>query len=406
MKQTLLACLALLVGLFAPTATAQLNASAQSLQDFERVLDRASEAPDFVGLAVAVVRDGQPVLIKTYGEREIDSGLPVTPDTVFRLASLSKGFASTLAALEVHDQHLAWNDPVHASVPQLKLRTSSDTAALTIEHILSHRTGLPPFAYDNLLEAGTTPLEIIGRYARVRLICPVGDCYGYQNTTYNLIAPIIEAVTGDTYEHRLEERLFAPLDMTSTTLGSQGLIASGNWAMPHIRRGGVHSAVPVKEAYYRLPAAAGVNSSINDMAKWLAAMIGERPDVIPPAVLDDLRATRTATPADLRRHIAQKMPTTRTAYSLGWRTYDYAGHDVVAHSGSVQGYAAQIAYLPQQRSGIVILSNTRGARASKLVPTWLDHELGLPRGDWLQLEDIFEDEGSAQLGGYLPASPN
>ncbi len=369
MKQAILACLVFFTAFAAAPASAQQEISAQPLADFERVLDRAAQAPDFVGLAVAVVRDGEPVLIKTYGVREAGTNLKVTPDTVFRLASISKGFASTLAALEVQDHHLAWNDPVHSAVPELKLRTTADTAKLTIEHILSHRTGLPPFAYDNLLEAGIAPLEILGRYAQVRLICPVGDCYAYQNSTYNLIAPVIEAITGETYAERLKTRLLDPLGMRSTSLGSQGLISTGNWAMPHIRRGGSYEAVPVKEAYYRLPAAAGVNSSINDMATWLAAMIGDRPDVVPPAVLDDLRASRTSTPADLRRHMAQKMPTTRTAYGLGWRTYDYAGHDVVAHSGSVQGYAAQIAYLPQRGSGIVILSNTRGARASKLVPT-------------------------------------
>ncbi len=403
MKQFLFAFLVFVAGIAAPVGSAQMTPEAQSLHDFERVLERASQAPDFVGLAVAVVREGQPVLIKTYGEREIGTRQPITPDTVFRLASLSKGFASTLAALEVRDHHFAWNDPVHASVPELRLRSTKDTDALTIEHILSHRTGLPPFAYDNLLEAGTAPLEIIQRYGGVRLICPVGDCYAYQNSTYNLIAPIIEAVTGETYTDRLKNRLLDPLGMRSTSLGSQGLIASGDWAMPHIRRGGVYSAVPVKEAYYRLPAAAGVNSSINDMAKWLAAMTGDRPDVVPPSVLEDLRATRTNTPADLRRHRAQKLPTTKTSYGLGWRNYDYAGHDVVAHSGSVQGYSAQIAYLPKRRAGIVILSNTRGARTAKLVPTWLDHELGLPKGDWLQLDDIFEEDDSATLGGYLPA---
>lgn len=403
MKHALLACLAFLATFAAPGASAQLTADQQSLKDFESILDRASMAPDFVGLAVAVVRDGNPVLMKTYGVREAGTNLKVTPDTVFRLASISKGFASTLAALEVRDHHLSWNDPVHASVPELQLRTNNDTDSLTIEHILSHRTGLPPFAYDNLLEAGVAPLEILGRYAKVRLICPVGDCYAYQNSTYNLIAPIIEAVTGETYEQRLRERLLDPLGMTETSLGSQGLISTGNWAMPHIRRNGTYRPTPVKEAYYRLPAAAGVNSSVKDMAKWLAAMTGDRPDVVPPSVLDDLRQARTQTPADLRRNLAQKMPTTKTSYGLGWRNYDYGGYDVVAHSGSVEGYSAQIAYLPQRRSGIVILSNTRGARTAKLVPTWLDYELGLPKGDWLKLEEAFNEDDSTQVGGSLPA---
>ncbi len=120
-------------------------------------------------------------------------------------------------------------------------------------------------------------------------------------------------------------------------------------------------------------------------------MTGKRSDVVSEDILKDLRKARTLTPRDLRRHLAQKMPTTRTAYGLGWRTYDYAGYDVVAHSGSVEGYSAQIAYIPSRGTGIAILSNTRGARTAKLVPTWLDHELGLERGDWLKLEDAFPE---------------
>ena len=405
MKRFLLACLALFSLALAPAGHAQLRPEAQSLRDFEKVLDKAAQAPDFVGLAVAVVRDGKPVLIRTYGEREAGSGQPVTPNTVFRLASISKGFAATLAAIEVNEHKFTWGDKVASSVPQLRLRTTGDTDALTVEDILSHRTGLPPFAYDNLLEAGTAPLDIVRRYSGVRLICPVGDCYAYQNSAYNLIAPVIEAATGDSYATLLRQRLLDPLGMKTASLGSAGLTATGDWAHPHVRKDGEWKPVPVKEAYYRLPAAAGVNASIADMAIWLAAMTGERPDVVPEAVLDDLRKVRTDTPVDLRRAAAQKLPVKQTGYGLGWRVYDYGGYQVVAHSGSVEGYAAQIAYLPDRRAGIVILTNTRASRTAKLVPTWLDYELGLPRGDWLKLDEAMAAANASTFGDDLLPSP-
>jgi len=391
---------ALLAAIFAlaPAATAQLKPEAQALRNFGAVLDDASTAPDFVGLAVAVVRDGRIVLTKTYGVREAGSAEPITPDTVFRLASLSKGFAATLAVLEARDGRFALSDPVSESVPQFRLRTAKDTAAVTVEDILSHRTGLPPFAFDNLLEAGVAPMEILGRYKTVKLICPVRECYAYQNSTFNMIVNVIESATGKPFGEELRVRLFEPLGLKTASLGVNGLRGTGNWARPHMRRDDVWSPVEVKEAYYKLPAAGGMNASITDLARWVAAHMGANPEILPPEILANLSAPRIATPAETRRQRILKTPVTNTHYGLGWRTYDYAGSRVVTHSGGVEGYFAQIAYLPDSKSGIVILSNTRGARAGKILPTWLDHELGLPKTNWLRLDEIDGDSAD-------PAAP-
>ncbi len=385
--RAILACLFVLAGLAAP-AHAQLTREGQSFLRFESTLEQASTAPDFVGLAVTVVRKGQPAFTRTFGVREAGRKDPVTPDTVFRLASLSKGFAATLAQLEIHDGRFSLTDKIVDTVPQFRLRTPADTNAVTIEHILSHRVGLPPYAYDNLLEAGTAPIDILKKYADVKLSCPVGSCYGYQNETYNMIANVIEKVTGKPYSDRIQERIFDPLGMKTASVGLAGLTSTGNWARPHVRPAMDWIPVAVRNDYFQLPAAAGVNASITDMQKWLMAQMGERPDVIPETVLADLRKPRVATPQETRRQHSQKMPVTRTDYGLGWRTMDYAGKLVVTHSGSVEGYVAYIAFLPDRKSGIVVLSNTRAARASKLIPEWLDAELGLPPQDWLKLADL------------------
>lgn len=373
-------------------ALAQLTREAQAFHNFETTLEAAATAPDFVGLAVTVVRKGKPVFTRTFGVREAGKPDPVTPDTVFRLASLSKGFAATLAGLEIQDGRFSLTDRIADTVPQFRLRTPADTNAVTVEHILSHRVGLPPFAYDNLLEAGAAPLDILKKYVDVKLVCPVGACFGYQNETYNMIAAVIEQATGKSYAERIKERIFDPLDMKTASTGLSGLTSTGNWARPHIRPLDAWTPVAVRNDYFQLPAAAGVNASINDMQKWLMAQLGLRPDVISHAVLADLRKPRVPTPAETRRQHSQKLPVTRTDYGLGWRTMTYAGRQVVTHSGSVEGYVAYIAFLPDRKSGIVILSNTRAARASKLIPTWLDAELGLPAQDWLQLAPLQEAE--------------
>jgi beta-lactamase class C len=116
--------------------------------------------------------------------------------------------------------------------------------------------------------------------------------------------------------------------------------------------------------------------------------MGERPDVLSPDVLIEAHRPRVDTPTETSRQRALKTPVKTTAYGLGWRTYNYAGHTLITQSGGVEGYFAQIAWLPENHDGIVILANTRGTRAGKILPTWLDYELGLAKTDWFRLSEI------------------
>lgn len=375
------------VALAAP-AHAQLKKDYKPLAEFGLVLDHAATAPDFVGLAVAVVKDGRVAMVKTYGVREAGGKQPITPDTVFRLASLSKGFAGTLAVMEQQDGKLNLQTKVNTLVPEFKLRRPGDAARVSFEDVLSHRTGLPPYAYDNLLEAGQAPKKILSEYGRVKQTCSPGECFTYQNVAFNMIATAIENASGKSYAAELHARILDPLGMKTASLGRNELMSTGNWARPHKRKDQAWVATPVTDWYYRVPAAGGMNASITDMSKWLIAQMGQRPDVIPAAVLDEAHRKRISTPPETSRQRSLKTPVTETSYGLGWRNYQYAGHPVITHSGSVEGYIAQIAWLPETNSGIVMLSNSRGARATKIVPAWLDYELGLEKTDWFRMDEI------------------
>jgi len=378
------------LALAAPMAAhAQLTKEYQRLQDFGAELDHVATAPDFVGLAIAVVKDGRVAMVKTYGVREAGGTEKVTPDTVFRIASLSKGFAGTLAVMEQSEGKLNLQTPVATIVPEFKLKRAADAARVTLEDVLSQRTGLPPYAYDNLLEAGRPPSAILSEYAKVKQTCSPGECFTYQNVAFNMIAAAIEKASGKTYAAEVQSRIFTPLDMRTASIGLNQLKSTGNWARPHKRVGPQNwVSTPVTDWYYRVPAAGGVNASINDLSKWLIAQIGLRPDVIPVAVLDEAHRKRIATPPETARQRSLKTPVTETSYGLGWRNYTYAGRPVITHSGSVEGYIAQIAWVPENKSGIVILSNTRGARAARIVPAWLDYELGLQKTDWFKMDEI------------------
>ena len=364
------------------------------LAELDETLQRAMSSGDFVGLSVAVVRGNETIFIKSYGETSVEDGTPVTPDTLFRIASLSKAFASTLVGIAVTDGKLSLDAHVTDFAPKLALYGGAESS-LTLAHILSHRTGLPPNAYDNLLEAGVAPSQILPQYRKVKPICPVGQCYAYQNVAYDIAGLAVEQAYEEPYAFLVSQRLFTPLGMWTASLGEDALKNSINWARPHNRKRQRDTSLPpnpwkemkVKAPYYATPAAGGVNASIRDMAQWLKAQMGEAPEVLSPAVLGLTHTPQVSTQSESRR-MRRVMGNLRgSQYAYGWRVYDYAGTQVIAHGGSVDGYGAQIAFIPELETGIVILSNTRTQRLWSIAPMFLDLTLGLPRKDWLALEE-------------------
>ena len=357
-------------------------------------LQTAMQTGDFVGLGVAVVRDGEVRFLRTHGETQAGSGQKVDPDTLFRIASLSKGFASSMVGLAVSEGKLSLSAEASGFAPELALPRGGEKS-LTLADILSHRTGLPPNAYDNLLEAGMSPDAILPEYRKVKPTCAVADCYAYQNIPFDLSGRALAAAYDAAFTDLVTQRLFEPLGMTTATYGLEGLVESGNWARPHVRRRQGDPALPapawttidVKLPYYMTPAAGGVNASIRDMAQWLNAQLGNVPDVLPPEVLNLIHAPQVSTPTETQRMRAALPGLRASHYAYGWRVYEYAGETVVAHGGSVDGYGAQIMFVPARNTGIVVLANARSKRLWGIAPMYLDLALGQPPSDWLAVEE-------------------
>lgn len=354
----------------------------------EHLAERIVTEAKIPSVAIAVVQGERVLSLKTFGVSDTVSRQPATTDTAYRLASLSKAFAGTLSALLVREGALSWDTRLVDQLPAFRLADVSGAQALVVRDILAHRAGLAHNTYDRDLEADQ-PYELLaGRLANAPLACRPGECYAYQNIAFSLIGDVVFAVTGDFYSHQVEKRLFHPLGMYGATYGRQALEASPNWARPHVRGRGGWVPVRPKETYYRVPPAAGVNASIHDMAQWLIAQMGHRPDALPPDVLDQVHAPQVATPGELRGSPWRRGRLRDASYALGWRVYDYAGHRLLFHGGAVQGYRSLIGFLPDRDLGIVVLWNSESAAPGGLMPTLLDRALGLPQTDWVQLDRL------------------
>ncbi len=350
--------------------------------DYHRLEARINalmQTPDMVGLAVGTIEDGQIRFVKGYGETRAGSGDAVTPDTVFRWASLSKSVAAALVVGLADDGKLSLDAPIAAMHTTLTL--PGGTRAVTVADVLSHRVGLVRNAWDERLEAGEDPRVLRAALGTLPAFCPPARCYAYQNIAFDTATEIVERVTGNDYARVAADRLFAPLGMTHATVGRAGLENAKSWAQPHRLH---RFPTTVTDIYYRIPAAGGVNSSIHDLLRWMQAQMGGAPGVLSPAMLATMHRPRVATPPTRRRGPMDRA-LTDAHYGLGWRTYSYAGHALVGHRGAVDGYRSLLLFDPAERSGIVMLWNSNASKPAGLQLEFFDLLHGLPASDWMQL---------------------
>ena len=352
------------------------TALAESVKDFVARYDKEvvrilteSGAP---GAAIVIVENDEVVYLRCYGIRQVGRDEKVDPHTAFRIASVSKGFASVLTGILVDEGRLSWDKPIVDYVPDFVLADSAATRSLTVRHVLSHTTGLPPHTYDNLLDRNV-PMRVIKE--ELKTVAPSYDpgTYSYQNVIYSLIGDAIMTATGYPYQHHLRQRILEPLGMQDASISSQGLKMTENRAWPHVRWRKRWVPTSVTEGYDDALPAAGVNASITDMGQWLRALMGGMPGVIPPRVFEEVSRPVVITRSERRKYNWRGR--LRSAYyGMGWRVFNYSGNTLVFHGGGLRGYRSQVAISPKHNVGIAILVNAQSDY--KLLPTFLEMYFG------------------------------
>jgi beta-lactamase class C len=345
-------------------------------------LQRLVQKPTMVGLAVGIVENGRITFLHGYGETLEGSGEPVTPQTVFRWASVSKGVAATMTAKLAEQGKVNLDAPIATYNTSLRLPGGNEQRA-TLGDVLSHRLGIYRNAWDDKLEAGEDPHLIRQSLATLSSVCQPHSCWSYQNVAYDTSSEVISKVTGKPYQQEVREQLFAPIGMTSASVTREGLESSKSWARPHSvgRR-----PLEVSDAYYKVPAAGGINSNIKDMALWMIAQMGEMPDVLSPKVLNTIHAPLVSTPGERGRLRKFAERVHDPYYGYGWRSYDYAGHHIIGHRGGVNGYRSLILFDPKLKSGVVALWNSNTSQPGGLEFEVMDMLYHLPFRDWMEVD--------------------
>ncbi|NHF60116.1 beta-lactamase family protein [Flavobacteriaceae bacterium TP-CH-4] len=335
--------------------------------------EKAIANGDIVGAGVSIV-EGDSILISDgFGKRSIDGKAKIDGTTIFRLGSLSKGFAGVLAAGLKSEGKLSWNDKLIDYIPEFKFGDPINTAKITVSHILSHTSGTPYHSFTNLVEAGLPMATIARRFDEVTPLSEPGQLYSYQNAMFALSQEVMRKATGKAVQRSLQNRFFTPLGMATVSMDHETLLNSDNVAIPHARARKGWRSLPLKDRYYNAVVAGGINASSLDMAKWMRFLLGHNPEVMEKADITEVFKPFVALNGHNKYY--QRWPGhLQSYYGFGWRIHRFQGMDtnkettIWHHGGSVNNYRNEIALYPEDDLGICVLLNGNSKLARTVIP--------------------------------------
>ncbi|MGV8959532.1 MAG: serine hydrolase [Stenotrophomonas sp.] len=365
-----------------PAALAQLDAT----------VERVRQQFDIPGVAIAIVKDGQVVLERGYGVRELGKPEPVQADTLFAIASNTKAFTATSLNLLAEDGKLKMDDRVIDHLPWFRMSDAYVTGEMRIRDLLSHRSGLSLGAGDLLFWPTTTYSneEVVRRLAKVPLKGGFRDRYAYDNILYAVAQKLIEEVSGKSYAEFLQQRIFNKVGMDGTRYNADHLKPGDNVAVGHAKYDHTDLRTVAPLTWSNAAGAGGIYSSVHDMARWMNVQLaqGKLADGTP-------LFTEKTQQAMWQMQIPQVVPKPSVpaleaarpnfaGYAEGWSLSDYRGQKLVWHTGGWPGQVSRLTLVPEQKLGVVVLTNQEsGAAFNAITMSVLDAYLQAPATDWV-----------------------
>ncbi len=342
------------------------------LNGYRGYVSEGMAATQTPGAAVVIVKGDSVVLMQGFGVKQVGSDDSVGVHTVFRIGSLSKGFAGVLTGILVQEGLLDWNERVQEGFPQFSLRDKQQAKRMKLWHLLSHTTGLPYHAYTNLIERGMSTRAIALDYLpKAPISGKEGQYYSYQNAAFCVVEEVMKTRTGKNYPQLLQEYILQPGGLRHASCDFQGIQGCSDKALPHFWTGSYWRPDNISPLYYNATAAGGVNASIADMGEWLKVLLGHKPQVIAKEILDKVFSPVVKTGSE-RRTLGQWIKRDAAAYAMGWRVLQHGADTIVYHGGYVNGFRGEIALNRRDGIGICVLFNGSSDLCGDCIPAFFD----------------------------------
>jgi CubicO group peptidase (beta-lactamase class C family) len=337
-------------------SASKAQAHRDPLAGLDGYIEAAMKRWEIPGLAIGIVKDDHLVYAKGFGIRELGKPEKVTEKTLFAMASQSKAFTATALGLLIQEGKLRWDDPATKYLPWFQMYDPYVTRELTVRDMLCHRCGLGTWQGD-LMWYGSdlTRRDVL---ERVRFLEPefsFRSRFGYCNLTFVAAGEIIPAVTGLTWEEFLKRRFFEPMGMSRTNTSLREAEQSDDVARPHTLVKGKIVPVAYRATQNTAPAGA-INSCVKDWAQWIRLQLNQGTlddrKIVPAEVIRETRTPQTLLPS---RTEGDKF--TFSAYGLGWGLRAHQGRLLISHSGGLDGMLSQTIIVPEEKLGVVVLTN-------------------------------------------------
>lgn len=349
----------------------------------DKAIQAGMKAWKIPGVAVAVV-DGDEVYLQGYGVKEVGADDPITPNTLFAIASMTKAFTTACMAILVDEGKMSWDDHPRKHLPWFKLSDPHADALVTMRDLVSHRTGMP--RHDALwCVQDRSPEEIVRRYGLAPHSTSFRSTYEYANVPFSAAGLCVGNAAGSTWQEFLKERIFDPLGMSAVTKVSE-TEASPDHSHGHVPHKGKVVVFPSPK-HDNSTAAGAINASASDMSKWIRLQLNdgefEGKQIISKKNLDETRKPHTVVPIENPDKYGIDHGTNLQTYCLGWNKLEYRGHIIFSHGGWLRGFTSNTTLVPSKRIGFTVLTNIAMDGPSQCLANSLrDILLGLPKRNW------------------------
>ena len=298
-------------------------------------------------ISVAIVKSGKVVYAKGFGFADLENEIAARPETVYRLGSITKQFTATMIMQLVGEGKVKLDDGFRKLVPEAPEAWDK----VTVRQLLNHTSGIKSYTevkglFEDAAMKPTTPAGILKTVEKAPLDFTPGSDWNYNNTGYEILGMIIEKLDGRPYAESLQARILKPLDMTSTYFVSERTLIKGRArGYESDGKGGVKHAQYLNMDW---PYAAGsMESTVLDLAKWDAALYGEK--ILPKSALKEMWTRTKLTDGKVRD------------YGFGWELHNINNSELVEHGGGIHGFATYIRRVPSKELTVIVLLNEGGA---------------------------------------------
>ncbi|HOD66057.1 MAG TPA: serine hydrolase [candidate division Zixibacteria bacterium] len=349
---------------------ARAAALADNLARIRSFIDTALAPWKVPGLAIAIVKDDSVLMMEGFGLRDRENNLPVTPRTLFPIGSSTKAFTTTALAMLVDSGLVEWDGRVRDYLPDFRLSDPEITDQATVRDLCTHRIGLP--RHDLMWYSSDCTREEM--YRRLRYLDFSKDFrseFQYQNLMYMTAGYLVGRVAGTSWEEFVRARIFLPLGMTNSNFSIAELEKAPEFARGYEEKNDTLALMPYRPIEAIGPAGA-INSSVDQMVNWIRLHLANGLRDTVRLVSEGQMIEMHSPCVSLDRAGGRYHETILTSYGLGWFIESYRGHYRVHHGGNIDGFSALASFLPDDRLGLVILTNKNGTPLPSIVANYVD----------------------------------